>query len=279
MLRQLKDVVLGNNELILLERGWGYDVAKSTKTQKFFYKSDVYDVSGFVSYPKEIDKKLPIIIWNRGGNNNNGLLDDFLASGILGEIASWGYIVFASQYRNNDEFGGKDVNDVLNLLEEAKKFEFSDDEKIGMEGWSRGGMMSYLTLTKSNEIGCCTVVAGLSNLVRNNKYNPGLSNVFGRYFGSKNENEFTRKLIDRSAVYWAEKINSNTKILFIHGTADEKILVDDSIEMYDKLSEINKNTGYEINLFKGGDHFLRRDRKEVSVLRKSWFEKNLKSVI
>jgi dipeptidyl aminopeptidase/acylaminoacyl peptidase len=276
MFKELKNVILGKNEQKLLENGWGYEVAKNTIVQKFFYKSDDENVKGYLSYPKDLNNKLPIIIWNRGGNNKSGLLDDFLASGILGEIASWGYAVFASQYREKDEFGGNDVNDILNLIYKAKKFEHSDENKIGMEGWSRGGMMTYLTLTKTEEIKCCIVVAGLSNLIRNEIENNKLANVYRYHFGCVDGN-FLKWEKDRSASYWAEKINKNTNVLFLHGKADDKISVEDSIEMYEKLAMLNLNTKYELKLIDGGDHYLKKERKNLSLIRKIWFDSFLKS--
>lgn len=276
MLKDLKEIKLIGSEHKLLESGWGYEIANNIKTFKFFYNSDNEFVEGYLSYPKYNKDKLPVIIWNRGGDNNSGLLDDFLASGILGEIASWGYIVFASQYREKDEFGGRDINDILNLIDEAKKFEFSDEDKIGMEGWSRGGMMSYLTLTRTSEIKCCIIIAGLSNLLRNGKENFKLENVFRNHFGTDNSEDFERRKKDRSAIYRADEINKRTNILFIHGTADEKISVEDSKEMYEKLCGMNINTEYELKLINGGDHYLKKERKNVSKIRKNWFDSYLK---
>ncbi len=276
MINDLKDVILDSKERKLLEKGWGIEVTNDIKIQKFFYKSDSENVSGYLAYPLNFEGKLPIIIWNRGGNYKNGLLDDFLASGILGEIASWKYIVFASQYRKKDEFGGKDINDVLNLIDVAKSYELSDERNIGMEGWSRGGMMTYLSLKKSNEIKCCVIIAGLSNLIRNAKNFSKLEDLFNFHFGDVNENVFNKRMEERSAVYWAEKISSKTNILFIHGRADEKILYEDSVEMYEKLSKINENTKYELELIDDGDHYLRKYRKKVSQIRRKWFDKFLK---
>lgn len=276
MLKELKDVNLGKNERLLLENGWGKEIADNVKTLKFFYKSDNEIVKGYTSFPKKISGKLPVIIWNRGGNNKSGLLDDFLASGILGEIASWGYIVFASQYREKDEFGGKDVNDVLNLMEEAKKFELSDDNLIGMEGWSRGGMMSYLTLTKTDVVKCCVIVAGLADLIGNENSNINLGKVYFNSFGTRDNVEFIKRKKDRSAVYWFDKICPDTNILFIHGTADNKISKQDSVEMYNKLSKRNLSAKYDLQLINGGDHYLRKYRKNVSLLRKMWFDSYLK---
>lgn len=44
--------------------------------------------------------KLPCIIWNRGGTKERGLIDNFTAKGMFGQLASWGFVVFASMYRH-----------------------------------------------------------------------------------------------------------------------------------------------------------------------------------
>jgi dipeptidyl aminopeptidase/acylaminoacyl peptidase len=275
MIEDLKKIELLPNEHKMIENGWGNIVANNTDVFNFHYNSDGNNVSGYLAYPKNENKKLPVIIWNRGGNSKSGLLDDFLACGILGEIASWGYVVFASQYREKDEFGGDDVNDVINLIKIAKEFELSDSRIIGMEGWSRGGMMSYLALTKTDEIKACIVVAGLSDLIKNGKCNQKLEKVFKSYFGSADSGEFEKRKINRSALYWADKISKNTKILFVHGTADDKILTGDSLDLYEKLSAINGKSNYDLKIIEGGDHYLRKSRSEVSLLRKNWFYDNL----
>ncbi|MBI5403621.1 MAG: prolyl oligopeptidase family serine peptidase [Ignavibacteriae bacterium] len=264
------------DSLKLIEKGWGKSVSDYTDNFKFRYDSEGFMIDGYISCPKNIDGKLPVIIWNRGGNDKSGRLDDFLASGILGEIASWGYIVFASQYRDKDEFGGRDLNDVLNLIKIAKQYEHSDSERIGMEGWSRGGMMSYLALTKTDEIKTCIIVAGLSDLISNENQNPKLGKVFQKNFGNEDKKKFLEEKVNRSAVCWPEKISKITDILLIHGTSDEKVLSSDSVSLYNKISALNGKEKYALNLIEGGDHYLRKNRKEVSVMRKKWFDERLK---
>ena len=59
-------------------------------------------------------------------------------------LASRGYVVAASQYRGNlysegrDEYGGQDVDDILNLIAKVKKLSYVDRENIFMIGFSRG---------------------------------------------------------------------------------------------------------------------------------------------
>ena len=50
------------------------------------------------------------------------------------------------------------MNDVLNLIPLAEEFDFADKDKWGIEGWSRGGMMTYLALTKNYNFKCAIVL-------------------------------------------------------------------------------------------------------------------------
>lgn len=272
-----KDLSLSETQSKLILSGWGSNVLNETTLKKIIYKSDEKEVDGYFAYPSEINGKLPLIIWNRGGNRKEGSIDDFLAKGIFGEIASWGYVVLASNYREEDEFGGKDINDVLNLISLSKDISFCDTTKIGMEGWSRGGMMTYKVLSLSAEIKCAVIISGLADLFRSEKNRSDLSKVYLKLFGTDNEMEFENRKKERSAVYFAEKINKNTEILLIHGTNDNKISFQDSVDMNNKLKSAGVHI--ELKLIDDGDHYLRKNRKEVTEIRKKWFDSKLKNKI
>jgi len=72
--------------------------------------------------PKETGN-YPCVIYNRGGNRDFGGLLVAHGAITLGKLAKEGYVVIASQYRGNggsegqEEFGGKDVNDLFILDE------------------------------------------------------------------------------------------------------------------------------------------------------------------
>jgi acetyl esterase/lipase len=133
------------------------------------YKSDSLLINGIIAEPKR-SGKFPVVIFNRGGNKEIGKVAKaktlytlvFTAS----KLASEGYVVAASCYRENDEFGGKDINDVLILTETVKALEKADPARIGMLGWSRGGMMTYLALQKSDLITTAVVGNGPSDLAK-----------------------------------------------------------------------------------------------------------------
>ncbi|MBK6506141.1 MAG: prolyl oligopeptidase family serine peptidase [Ignavibacteria bacterium] len=258
----------------LIRSGWGDKTADEVIVEKMLYDSDGEEVEGYLAYPKVIDDKLPLIIWNRGGNLKEGAIDEFLASGMYGEIASWGYVVLASQYRKNEEFGGSDVNDILNLIPLAEDLPFCNSALIGMEGWSRGGMMAYRVLTLTDRIKCAVIVSGLANLQRWKKDRSKLSHIYPHIFDVMNEPETVVQLKARSAVMFADRISSKTAMLLIHGTEDTIVPHSDSVEMKELLSGLDRIV--ELQLIKDGDHYLRKFRKEVSVLRRNWFDKFLK---
>lgn len=269
-------IKLSDSQNKLIESGWGREVIDEVIVKKIIYDSDNLEVNGFLAYPKDLSKKYPLVIWNRGGNLKDGMIDDFLARGIYGEIASWGYVVLASQYREEDEFGGKDVSDILNLFQVADEISFCNSSKIGMEGWSRGGMMAYKVLSLTDRINCAIIISGLADLFRSEEIRSDLSKVYRKLFGSKDENEFKERMRERSAVYFADRINKNTKILLIHGSADMKISCLDSNEMHKKLKENDVES--ELLVLEGGDHYLRKYRKELSRKRRDWFDKYLKQL-
>ena len=107
-----EELSLSDIQKKLVISGWGSEVYENTIVKKIFYESDGLSVQGYFASPVNLQNKLPLIIWNRGGYGNDGKIDDFLAKGMFGEIASWGYTVLASNYREKDEFGGSDVNDI-----------------------------------------------------------------------------------------------------------------------------------------------------------------------
>ncbi|MFO7447692.1 MAG: prolyl oligopeptidase family serine peptidase, partial [Ignavibacteriaceae bacterium] len=164
-------IQLNPSQTKMLISGWGEETYENAVVEKITYLSDGLKVKGYIAYPKNTQsEKLPCIIWNRGGYQNKGAIDHFTARGIFGNLASWGYVVFASQYRGNDggegkeEIGGNDVNDILNLIPLADEFSFADKNSWGIEGWSRGGMMTYLTLLKNPNFKCAVLTGAISNI-------------------------------------------------------------------------------------------------------------------
>lgn len=263
----------------MISSGWGNEVITNTVTEKIIYDSDGLKVHGYVSYPTDKSKKYPCIIWCRGGVGDMGAIDEFNARGIFGQIASWGYVVFSTQYRGNagsegrDEIGGADLNDVLNLIPLADEIENADKNIWGIEGWSRGGLMTYLTLTKTNIFKAAVTVGGISNLECDKKgnYYKYLENINIELDNVKN---LYQECYKRSVINFPEKICNSTNLLLIHGKNDEIVSPSNSIELSRKLTELNYPN--KLELIENGDHYFKNHRDIINKLKKEWFDKYLK---
>ncbi len=273
-------IVLTEQQQKMVLSGWGKEAFENSVVEKISYLSDGLRVTGYIAYPKDDTQKFPCVIWCRGGIGNAGAIDKFTARGILGQIASWGYCVFATQYRGNDggegndDFGGDDLNDVLNLIPLADEIPQANKDIWGIEGWSRGGMMTYLTLTRTNIFKAAVVIGGIANLRCNSDESKFMRRLYEHTMGKYGEEEFKQKCESRSIINFPEKLSQNTPLLMIHGNLDNRVLPHDSLDLSSELIDLKRT--FRLIMLEGGDHFLKTHRKEVDDFRKSWFDKYLK---
>lgn len=246
---------------------------------KIIYQSDGLKVVGYVAEPVKAGR-YPCIIANRGGNREFGKWTMPNVLFTLGEMASWGYVVVASQYRGNDggegkeEFGGKDVNDVLNLIPLLSGWPGADTARIGMWGHSRGGMMTYLSLRKTQRMKAAVVIAGAANAFNNIANRPDMeTEVFAQLVPDYANNK-QQALIDRSAVYWADQLCKTTPLLIIHGSADWRVTPAESMEMMDKLYKAKHPVRFI--LYEGADHSIREFMKERWAETRQFFDRYLR---
>jgi dipeptidyl aminopeptidase/acylaminoacyl peptidase len=136
-----------------------------------------------------------------------------------------------------------------------------------MLGFSRGGMMTYLTIKQNADIKAAAVVGGVTDLEQSyNERDEGMKNVIRELVGmSKSEWE------KRSAVYWPEKINIPTLIL--HGEDDWRVKVSQAEKLSEKLTRAGKV--HELIVFPKGDHGLNTHKSERNQKILEWFEKYL----
>lgn len=246
---------------------------------KIIYLSDGLKVSGWIAKPKGKDVH-PAIIWNRGGNQEFGALDIIAKPALfLGKLASEGYYVIASNYRGNvggegkEEFGGADVNDVLRLIDIIDEAPEADNNKIGMWGWSRGGMMTYISLTKTDRIKAAVVGGAVSDKIAGLKDRPEFERLFEELIPNYTENR-EAELIKRSAIYWVDKFPTDVPILMLHGTSDWRVKPAQSLRL---ALEFDKHRiPYRLIMYEGGDHGISEFRSETHAETVDWFHRFLK---
>ncbi|MTI20294.1 peptidase [Fulvivirga sp. RKSG066] len=239
------------------------------------YKSDSLLVNGIFAEPKE-DGEFPVIIFNRGGNKKVGkesrmstLFSLILSSSA--QVAKEGYVILAPCYRENDKFGGRDINDVLNLIKTAEYLPKANVARLGMMGWSRGGMMTYLSLKRPGLIKTAVVVNGPTDLQPLLTERPEMEMVCHQLIPNYSENK-EEELQKRSVVYWTEELDKNASLLILCGTEDEQVNPNQAHKIADRLAAIEYD--YTLREFKT-DHKFTGKSEELSKLLIDWFDTTL----
>lgn len=257
-----------------------YEIQKSAKygdtirTYKLRYDSDGLEITGYLTKHSD-NQQRPTIIFARGGNRDFGA---FTAEQLTYQqfLASKGYNVLSSQLRGNmhsegrDEFGGKDLNDILQLIEINKTLDFATG-KIGVYGISRGGLNAYQISRLSDDIHAIAVVGAPTNPrldfdTRPEMYHRVFKELVGDTISQKSAYDY------RSPLLWADEINE--PLLLLHGADDWRVKPINAELMIAKMKDRGKDFEYEI--VEGGDHGLNTHRLLRNNRIIAWFDKYLK---
>ena len=248
----------------------------------FTYEVDGYTVEGYYLKPRNTsNKKLPLIIFNRGGNAEFGYVSFATKLKFIADIAMEGYVIIGSQYRgassdifNNglDEVGGADIKDVLTLLDIAKEIPETDTSNVGMIGWSRGVMQSYVASQYIPELKTIVAIAGNSDVEKALVWRPKMERVYQARVPNFEKNR-TVELESRSVSKWLDKIPKNMPILLLHGDIDKRVSVEQSKSLAVQLEEINHP--HKLVIYPNGKDSLIKYRKKMKQEITSWLKHNL----
>ncbi len=196
-----------------------------TAADQLIYESDSLKIAGFAVYPVHPEQRLPVILWCRGGEEQNSAvrLGDLL---IMSRWAARGFVVLATQYRGGprsdgrDEFGGDDVHDVEALAKVAAHLNIAYTNRLYLYGYSRGGMMAYRAIADGLKVRAAVVNSGIATLDE-----PARRDLLPIYralmpdYTAEAANHFCR----RSAICWPDKLG--VPLLILHGTDDWRVPV------------------------------------------------------
>jgi dipeptidyl aminopeptidase/acylaminoacyl peptidase len=254
-----------------------YAALSDAEFKRIWYASDSYKITGILGLPKPLaaNKKYPIIIYNRGGSNDDGKMT---VATLKDSFYSWikaGYIVAASQYRGNDggqgkdELAGADVMDVVNLYECVKQLPYVDQNNIFMIGYSRGAMMATAAIKAGVSVNALAMRSGVLDLIAFEENRPDTKELLHsliHYSPETKEAEFKK----RSAIFWSDAIKVPT--LLIHGDADPICHVSQSQRFATALEK--QGTPHKLIIYPGGDHFLKEQTNDFVPKILEWFERN-----
>ena len=244
---------------------------------KLTYWSDGLRVKAYLYKPKLIDRKLPVIIFNRGGTVRTDIAPELIS--IFHRLGQEGFVVLAPMLRQSDggegrdEIGGSDLNDLMNTIPLIESLDFADSRNLFLYGESRGAVMTYLAIRKKFRANAAAVFGSITDLDRFLTDNPKalplpvLKQMWPDYESKKKQIHESR-----SAIWWPEEIS--VPMLIMHGGADTIVDPLHSLLMAEKIQRLHKP--YQLVVYEGDNHYLTANRRNRDRETTAWFKRYLK---
>jgi dienelactone hydrolase len=235
--------------------------------------------------PKNLDRgrKAPLIVLIHGGVHSNHMTGGPAnAANIVRELMEQGYVVVAPDYRGSTgygpayakaiDYGGKENDDILGARNwMLERYPFLDAARVGLVGWSHGGMIALFNIFLHPEAYACAYAGEpVSDLLERRKYLKSMPQTMAESAGeeaAKGDEEYRR----RSPVTWAAKLS---KPLLVHGnTSDETVHVVEIRHLVDALKASGQQFEHKIyEAAPGGHHFNRIDTQLARESRAEIYE-------
>ena len=230
--------------------------------------------------PADFDpaRKYPTIVLVYGGPHAQLVQDRWGAtSGLDHYLASKGFLVWTMDNRGSwgrghafetpilREMGAQELKDQLEGVAELTKRPFVDRSRLGIWGWSYGGYMTLYTVTHTTGVFKCALA--------------GAPVTDWKLYDSIYTERYMKRPKDNPEGYRAssplEAAKSlSTRLLVMHGTADDNVHMQNSIDFFDALMKARKDFVF-VPLPRQqhgprGEALLYRNQRLAE-----WFEKNL----
>jgi dipeptidyl aminopeptidase/acylaminoacyl peptidase len=223
----------------------------------------------YVFVPKDLDRdaKHPMLVFPHGGVH--GDFDTYYTH-VVRELMAEGYVVIAPEYRGSTgygrsmyeaiDYGGLEVEDVLAARDWAVEVHpFVDGERVGILGWSHGGMIALLSVFRHpDKYEVAYAGVPVSDIVARMGYQTdSYRKLFSAdYHIGQTANENVDEYRRRSPAWNAEKLE--TPLLIHTTTNDRDVHVAEVEHLIKSLKAADKDFEYEIYEDFPGGHSMNR---------------------
>lgn len=243
-----------------------YEVGKAEFIRVPNSKGDT--LNGWMLKPASFDpsKKYPVLFCNYGGPGSQQVANRFGAVNFWHQLlAQKGFIVVSidntgTGFRGEEfkkktylQLGKLEIQDQIDAAKYFGSMPFVDKNNIGHWGWSYGGFMSSLAITKGADVFSAAVaVAPVTNWrFYDNIYTE-------RYMRTPQENP--KGYDDNSPINHTDKIKG--KYLIIHGTGDDNVHFQNATQMITAL--VKSNIDFESAYYPNKNHRISGDRDNTT---------------
>lgn len=258
------------------------EYALSKKEFFNFDTSEGVNLNGWMMKPHDFDadKKYPVFMYLYGGPGSQQVTDAWGGSNFLWYqmLTQQGYIVACVDNRGTGARGSefkKCTYQQLGKLETVDQIEanrylanlpYVDGSRIGIFGWSYGGYMSSLCLLKgADDFKMAIAVAPVTNW----RYYDSIYTE--RYMRTPQEN--ASGYDDNSPINHVSKLKG--KYLLIHGSADDNVHYQNTMEMTNAL--VNANKDFDMFIYPNKNHGIYGGYTRLHLFRKmtNFIQENL----
>ena len=240
--KELK-VLVDNSALYAKTKEYGF----APETFFTFKTSDSIKLYGWMIKPMDFDaaKKYPVLVYVYGGPGDQTVINDWGRYNLVWfeMLAQKGYIVVSVDNRGTGgrgeafkkcTYGQLGKLETIDQVETAKylgALPYVDKSRIGIWGWSYGGYMTALCMTKGADYFKTGIAVAP---VTNWRY---YDNIYTeRYMGLPKSN--AKGYDDNSPVNFVDNLKG--KFLLVHGTADDNVHFQNSMMFSNALINANK---------------------------------------
>ncbi len=231
-----------------------YDIPK--KEFFSFKTSEGVDLNAYIIKPLNFNPsiKYPVMMTQYSGPGSISVKDEWDLSWDQ-YLASIGYIVVcvdgrgtggkgeAFQKMTYGQLGYYESIDQIETAKYLKTLGYVDSSRIGIWGWSYGGYMSSLCLFKGADVFKMAIAVAP---VTNWRYYDSVYTE--RFMGLPQDNALGYD--KNSPINYVDKLKG--KLLIVHGTGDDNVHMQNSIEMIEKLVQANKQ--FEMMFYPDKNH-------------------------
>lgn len=244
-----------------------------SKKEFITIKGAEYDLNAFIIKPANFDesKKYPVYFNIYNGPGHNTVSDSWGGSNFMYHqlLAQKGYIVISvdtrgTMYRGARfkkstylQLGKLETEDMIAVAKEVQKWSYVDPERIGVMGWSYGGYMASLCMTKGADVFKMGIaVAPVTNW-------RWYDNIYTERF-MRTPQENPDGYDDNSPINHVRKMKG--KYLLVHGSGDDNVHVQNSLEMSEAL--VRNNIDFEMFIYTNKAHGIRGGKTRLHLFNK-----------
>ena len=226
-----------------------------------FATSNGTELNYYTIKPADFDenKKYPVLVYVYGGPGNQQVTNSYGYNDYYWYhmLAQKGYVVMCFDGRGTGgrgaefkkqtykDLGRMECEDAIEAARWLGKQSWVDSERIGIWGWSFGGYLSSLAILKGNDV-FKTAIA-VAPVITWRYYD----NIYTERFLALPQDN-AKGYDENSPLNFADRLQGN--YLLIHGTGDDNVHVQNSLDMLSALEKAGKQ--FEFRLYPNKNHSI-----------------------